>query len=151
MPANAALDTFDHVVVLMLENRSFDNLFGYLYPDGAPNGKPFEGVTGKALSNPNVHGQSIAVSMMSDPHAPYPDPGEEFDHIITQVFGDPDNPVTPPPMSGFVKDYDQVLHGLQNLPFPKKDWPGSPETQSAAIMRCLAIIYVTYRRIETMR
>jgi phospholipase C len=25
------LDTFDHVVVLMLENRSFDNLLGYLY------------------------------------------------------------------------------------------------------------------------
>ncbi len=25
------LDTFDHVVVLMLENRSFDNLLGHLY------------------------------------------------------------------------------------------------------------------------
>ncbi|WP_428979165.1 alkaline phosphatase family protein [Flavobacterium cupriresistens] len=25
------LDTFDHIVVLMLENRSFDNLLGFLY------------------------------------------------------------------------------------------------------------------------
>ena len=27
------LETFDHVVVLMLENRSFDNLLAYLYED----------------------------------------------------------------------------------------------------------------------
>jgi phospholipase C len=30
MPS-AHQDRFDHLVVLMLENRSFDNLFGYLY------------------------------------------------------------------------------------------------------------------------
>ena len=35
------LATFDHVVVLMLENRSFDNLLGYLYEDGVPAGKTF--------------------------------------------------------------------------------------------------------------
>jgi Phosphoesterase family len=38
------LDTFDHVVVLMLENRSFDNILGYLYRDGVPDRKTFEGV-----------------------------------------------------------------------------------------------------------
>ena len=38
-----ALDTFDHVVVLMLENRSFDNLPGYLYEDGVPVGKKYAG------------------------------------------------------------------------------------------------------------
>jgi phospholipase C len=48
------LDTFDHVVVLMLENRSFDNLLGYLYSQKypVPPGKQFEGVDGKKLSNP---------------------------------------------------------------------------------------------------
>jgi phospholipase C len=49
------LDGFDYVVVLILENRSFDNLLGYLYPDGvpdnAPAGKTFEGVVGKNLAN----------------------------------------------------------------------------------------------------
>ena len=34
------LNTFDHVVVLMLENRSFDNLLGYLYPEGVPANAP---------------------------------------------------------------------------------------------------------------
>ena len=44
-------DAFDHVVVLMLENRSFDNLLGYLYEAGrAPRGQAFEGVDGKQLS-----------------------------------------------------------------------------------------------------
>ena len=34
-------DAFDHVVVLMLENRSFDKLLGYLYEAGrAPRDKP---------------------------------------------------------------------------------------------------------------
>jgi phospholipase C len=45
------LDTFDHVVVLMLENRSFDNLLGYLYSQKypVPPGQQFEGVDGKTF------------------------------------------------------------------------------------------------------
>lgn len=35
---SSGLDTFNHAVVLMLENRSFDNLLGYLYDD--KNGVP---------------------------------------------------------------------------------------------------------------
>ncbi|MDQ3826588.1 MAG: hypothetical protein M3325_12965 [Actinomycetota bacterium] len=87
------LDGFYYVVVLMLENRSFDNLLGYLYPDGvpdnAPAGKTFEGVAGKYLANPipaTAVGQSkppsgvtsIPVSPVPDPidyHQTYPDPG----------------------------------------------------------------------------
>ena len=40
----------DHVVVIMFENRSFDNLLGRLYQPGEV--ASFEGVTGKELSNP---------------------------------------------------------------------------------------------------
>jgi len=36
---NDHLAVFDYVVVLMMENRSFDNLLGYLYePDSVPRG-----------------------------------------------------------------------------------------------------------------
>jgi len=49
-PNPSGLDTFDHVVVLMLENRSFDNVLGYLYQDSVPGGKNFEGVAGKGLT-----------------------------------------------------------------------------------------------------
>ena len=41
---------FDHVVVVMFENRSFDNLLGRLYQPGEV--ASFEGVLGKDLSNP---------------------------------------------------------------------------------------------------
>ena len=38
--------TIKHVVVLMLENRSFDNLLGWLYADQAPpDGQHFDGLT----------------------------------------------------------------------------------------------------------
>src|SRR5215208_4383305 len=47
------LSAFDHVVVLMLENRSFDNLLGHLYaPGDVSPGQSFDGVTGKDMSNP---------------------------------------------------------------------------------------------------
>lgn len=126
------LDTFDHVVVLMLENRSFDNLLGYMYPNGvpadAPLGKTFEGVTGQNLSNPVPPGvknppppgvTTIPVSPVEAGNyfQPYPDPGENYVHVNTQLFnlidgGDqpPYNlpgqrPLPQPDMKGFIKDY----------------------------------------------
>ena len=43
-------NALDHVVVVMFENRSFDNLLGRLYEPGEV--ASFEGVIGKDLSNP---------------------------------------------------------------------------------------------------
>ena len=41
-----------HVVQLMLENRSFDHMLGFLYPGNvSPSGQPFDGLTGSE-SNP---------------------------------------------------------------------------------------------------
>jgi len=51
-PANF-LGTFQHVVVLQLENRSLDNLLGYLYPSGTSAiGDAFNGVSQGNYSNP---------------------------------------------------------------------------------------------------
>jgi len=80
------LDTFEHVVVLMLENRSFDNILGYLYQNGVPAGKQFAGVAGNNLTNPDENGNPVPVSIGNDFHQPYPDPGEVFDDITAQVF-----------------------------------------------------------------
>src|SRR5215468_7665397 len=56
---NDHLATFDYVVVLMMENRSFDNLLGYLYePGSVPRGATFAGVAGQtqAKSTPmSIH------------------------------------------------------------------------------------------------
>lgn len=63
MSSSSALDRISHIVVLMLENRSFDHMLGYL-PDGdpnyPPNGQSFEGLSGKE-SNPDSKGTRIPV------------------------------------------------------------------------------------------
>jgi len=132
LPSSDGLDAFDKVVVLMLENRSFDNLLGYMYPNGvpanAPLGKTFEGVVGKNLSNPIPPGvknppppgvTAIPVSPVPDGNyfQPYPDPGETYEHINTQLFNLIDGgenapynlpsqrPLPQPTMNGFVMDY----------------------------------------------
>src|SRR5262245_12202973 len=91
MPADRS-HALDHVVVLMFENRSFDNLLGRLYQPGEV--ESFEGVLDKELSNPipdwaadgadrGVVPYGIATTM----DTPNPDPGEEYQHINTQLFG----------------------------------------------------------------
>ena len=136
------LDTFKNVVVLMLENRSFDNLLGYLYEDGVPEGKKFEGLQDKLTSNPvpkraidYKSDKAIEVKKVENYHQSYPDPGEEYQHVNTQLYNhvDLDNigvdqykmkppyniPLSPsviPPMTGFVNDYIntlQALHGIE--------------------------------------
>lgn len=50
MPKPDRSRALDHVVVVMFENRSFDNLLGRLYEPGEVGS--FEGVIGKEPSNP---------------------------------------------------------------------------------------------------
>jgi len=106
-----ALTNVEHVVVLMLENRSLDNLLGYLYtptslPNVTPGNPPFDGLAfGGPYSNPD--GQGAAVNAGSptgtwppakNPHVvPYPDPGEPFDDVTQQVANGA--------MTGFVQNY----------------------------------------------
>ncbi len=87
----ANLSKFDYVVVLMLENRSFDNMLGYLYQNNPA--KTFNGVSGKSLSNPipSFANRSdlgvVPVMQGANPQNPCPDPGEEYPHVNTQLFG----------------------------------------------------------------
>ena len=128
--SNPSDPRLDHVVVLMFENRSFDNLLGYLY-ERAENPK-FEGVVSGSLSNQVVPSTQVGGPAPVPVHpsdtfsSPYPDPGEEFPHVNTQLYGivDPasnavatiDEMRAPfnspqeleeasPSMSGFVRDY----------------------------------------------
>lgn len=134
-------DTFDHVVVLMMENRSFDNVFGFLYQDGVPQGQRFDGAVGQ--SSPTYDGKGeVFTSAGCGPHGPFPDPGEYIRHGMHQLFGgrfdgSNFNPPGAPDMSGFVRDYYQVLASLTEVAEPFT-WPGDPALSSAAIMQCLA-------------
>jgi phospholipase C len=97
MPPPDRSTALDHVVVLMFENRSFDNLLGRLYQPGEV--ASFEGVLGKDLSNPvpdwaadRSGGADISYGVAAGMNTPGTDPGEEYPHVNTQLFGIIDPP-----------------------------------------------------------
>jgi phospholipase C len=61
MTNGSGLASVDHVVVLMLENRSFDHMLGFLYPGNvSPSGQSCDGLTGTE-SNPGSDGKPVTV------------------------------------------------------------------------------------------
>lgn len=119
MLAHENLRKIDHLIVLMLENRSFDMMLGRLYGPGnpAPRGQPFDGVAGRRLTNPIPSGipgseyGAVEVGPARDRKRPDPGPGEAFEHVNVQIFGvdPPPDPPGVPGMQGFVEDYVRVL------------------------------------------
>jgi phospholipase C len=81
---NNNLDKIEHIVVLMMENRSFDNILGRLYPDD-PN---FNGVK-DSMSNPRPDGELAYVYAGTDMTAPFPDPNEPYNYVYMQLFNPP--------------------------------------------------------------
>lgn len=104
-------------MVLVLENRSFDHMLGYLYSESgnvSPSGHPFEGLTGKE-SNPGTDASPVSVFEIdgSDPNAyfmPGADPGEGYLATNSQLFSTTTAP-TPPVATntGFITDYNYTL------------------------------------------
>ncbi len=116
MPGNQ-LSAVQHIVHLMLENRSFDHLLGFLYADSgnvSPTGAVFEGLTGQE-SNPDTSGQAVAVFKINptDPGAyfmPGADPGEGYANTNSQLFGSGTAPVPPAATNhGFVTNFDATI------------------------------------------
>jgi phospholipase C len=112
------LQKINHVVVLMLENRSFDNLLGWLYDpaNAAPfNMVPpdFEGLNRGKFSNKMPDGTVVPAGKTNDPRSPQPNPGEPFQDVYSQVYDVPlvdpkDVPADPPHapnMQGFIRNY----------------------------------------------
>jgi phospholipase C len=97
-----AMSKFDHLVVLMMENRSFDHLLGFLgHPDVA-----FDGLTGTE-SCPDGAGHEVVVSRDSRYEIASPDHSHEGAN--EQVFDG--NLGGPPTNTGFVKSYEKRAPG----------------------------------------
>jgi len=136
----------EHVVVLMLENRSYDNVLGALYgpanaapyqtpPEGqpAPNGIP------AGASNPGPDGTTVAAHNQTAPTRvgtsgpayaptaiPLVDPGEYFKDVAQQLLGLTDAPTSPPwggygptnpgAAGGYVYNYATLAGTAQTTP-----------------------------------
>jgi phospholipase C len=114
--AGPGVDALQHIVVLMMENRSFDHMLGGLQLPG------IDGLTGDE-TNPDTNGAEVKVA----PDAEYqgqldPDPDHHFPGVHLQIFdGGPQ-----PTMKGFIKSYftkrRSVEHSRQVMLYfdPKK-------------------------------
>ena len=134
------LAAIEHIVVLMLENRSFDHMLGYLYHDTGnvtPAGHAFEGLTGSE-SNPGTDGKPVPVFPITPttPNAyfmPGADPGEGYMATNSQLFGTDTEPAPPtaPTMQGFVTNYAYTLKWEA-----QEKWSIVAGTQPQDIMGC---------------
>ena len=125
-----SLKNIDHVVVLMLENRSFDSLLGWLYEHDTPvvtippakPGDEFRGLQSVDLDK--FRNTALNGTLTAEPtrgvtgfSVPDVDPGEEFAHVNTQFFGTstpaPGAPIT---MTGLLADFVEILQerGFKN-------------------------------------
>jgi phospholipase C len=91
--ALSALDRIEHIVVLMLENRSFDHMLGYLSLAGR------DDVNGLQPGLSNAYGSATypVHHASSTASKPYQDPSHTGSAVATQIAGGA--------MSGFVKSY----------------------------------------------
>jgi phospholipase C len=102
-----------HLVVLMLENRSFDHMLGFL--PSTP-GHPINGLTGDEKNPLSDEGPSVRVSRDARTvHDLIPDPGHEFLNVNVQIFRNQDG-TGPAIMKGFVIDYGIVGHDNGQAP-----------------------------------
>jgi phospholipase C len=134
------LAAINHIVVLMLENRSFDHMLGYLYQNNgnvSPAGQPFEGLTGNE-SCPDGSGNQVKVYPITPatPNAyfmPGADPGEGYKATNNQLWGSVTAPAsgTAPAMTGFITDFAYTI-GWETT----KGWSILPGTVATDIMGC---------------
>jgi len=107
-----AMDEIRHIVVLMLENQSFDRLLGYL--DLADPAQRLEGLSG-AESNPvspPADMTAVPVQRATSPsvYVTDPGPGHDFEDVNEQLFADRDPRDTSAPRNaGFVLNYARQL------------------------------------------
>src|SRR5882762_2878483 len=95
------LDSLKHIVVLMMENRSFDHMLGALKAQDPR----IDGIT-DGLSNPDATGVGVQVQPLAEFQGQLdPDPDHHFPGVDLQIFGGDTSPGRVANMQGFVKSY----------------------------------------------
>jgi phospholipase C len=110
----AGLDSIDHVVLVMLENRSFDHMLGFLYPKS----DSFDGLDGTE-SNRDAGGNETSVfkitaDLQNAYYYPLADPAEGYQATNDQLFS-----TDMPPASGEATNDGFVTSFANELAHPR--------------------------------
>jgi len=103
------LNNLKHIVVLMMENRSFDHMLGYMQVPG------LNGLSGNE-TNPDSNGQAQSVQPTAAAQAELdPDPDHSWPGVNTQIFGNAQGTDDgSPKMQGFIKSYFTKMQNVQH-------------------------------------
>ena len=119
------LDNLKHIVVLMMENRSFDHMLGGLKAQD----NRIDGLTGNE-SNPDTNGAQVNVQPLAEYQSQLdPDPDHHFPGVDVQIFGGaPPAPGRVANMQGFIKSYFEQQRNIEQSHkimyyFPPKKLP----------------------------
>ena len=130
--AGNQLPSINYIVQLMLENRSFDHMLGFLYPKS----DNFEGLTGSE-TNTDASGNMVKVYQIDHTAAgayfmPGADPGEGYSNTNEQLFGS-GKPPSPPTATntGFVTNFADAIAYDQ-----RSGRSAQAGTTASAIMGC---------------
>ena len=97
-----ALTNLKHIIVLMMENRSFDHVLGALRQQD----QRIDGLTGNEW-NPDTTGAEIKVAPQAEFQSQLdPDPGHHYPDVDIQLFSNSPDHVSPT-MQGFIEAYFQ--------------------------------------------
>ncbi len=112
-------DRIKHIVVLMMENRSFDHMFGFFDPEDDRIDD-----LGGAESNPGPARGRVLVTDTAA-YKGLKDPGHRFPDVNEQIFGTPDPAGDArPTMDGFARNYARQ--------------PGVKADRAGEVMKCFA-------------
>ncbi len=107
------IQALQHIVVLMMENRSFDHMLGALHATNPA----IDGLTGHE-TNPDSTGVPVTVSPTAEYQSQLdPDPDHHFPAVDLQIFGGvttAQDPNRQPTMQGFAKSYFNQQHNLNH-------------------------------------
>ena len=122
------------MVVLMLENRSFDHMLGFAFrADLNVQGFPSD----LSTLPQNLDGSHEPVRPLPEMEYAgdlYPDPGHDYEDVTLQIFNAPGLPTGSANMQGFVKSYLAMCQLPENVRLDRR----SPESQSKLIMNAYA-------------
>jgi len=133
------LDKLEHIVVLMMENRSFDHMLGSLKAVNPA----IDGVDPNAFANPDAKGNLVKPQPKAEFQAQLqPDPDHHFPAVDLQIYGGDKNDNRKPNMQGFVKSYFNQQRDLKHSQkimyyFPKEKLP---------VLTTLALEFAVFNR-----
>jgi phospholipase C len=137
--SNANQNPIKTVVILVMENRSFDHMLGWMKKLN-PN---INGVNGSestplSITDPN----SKRIYFKNEAQYVDPDPGHSFQAIREQIFGSEDTSGYPAPMNGFA----QQAYSMDNTTKMSQDVMNGFEPDHVAVYKTLVSQFAVFDR-----